>query len=76
MHATSVNEPPSRASKAAKPAGFWRSLAEMLDAYLADRTKRAVPEVALRRSRIEVARCRRLMHQHAAVEAGIRRASR
>lgn len=60
---------------AAKQAGFWRRLAKMLDAYLIDRTKRAVPEVALRRSRFELARCRRLMHQHSVVEAGGRGAN-
>ena len=76
MSAISVDEPPGRARNTAKPAGFWRSLAKMLDAYLADRTKRAVPEFALRRSRIEVARCRRLMRQHSAVEARVTRTSR
>ena len=46
-----------------EPPGFWQKVAQTLDAYFADRTKRAVPEITLRRSRHEIARCRRLMHK-------------
>jgi hypothetical protein len=45
------------------PYGFWRRLADVLDARFAGRSQRVVPEAALRRSRREVARCRRLMHR-------------
>jgi hypothetical protein len=49
--------------------GFWQRFAQALDAYCASRTGRAVPEITLRRSRHEIARCRRLMHKHVAVPA-------
>jgi len=48
---------------AAQPKGFWRRLAQTLDAYFAERSKRAVPAITLRRSQHELARCRRLMHR-------------
>ncbi len=67
MSVVPVNEPPGARTAAARPEGFWRRLARALDAYFADRTKRAVPEITLRRSKHEVARCRRLMHKHVAV---------
>jgi hypothetical protein len=56
MSVIPVNEPPS----------FWKKFAQALDTYLAERTKRAVPEITLRRSGREIARCRRLMHKHEA----------
>ena len=51
------------ADGAVRPQRFWQRLARMLDDYLADRTKRAVPEAAFGRSRHEIDRCRRLMHK-------------
>lgn len=57
MSAIPVDEP----SGTVERPGFWQKLARALDAFFAVRTKRAVPEVALRRSTHEVARCRRLM---------------
>jgi hypothetical protein len=56
MSVIPVNEPP----------GFWQRFAQALDAYFVDRTKRAVPEITLRRSKHEIARCRRLMHRQVA----------
>jgi len=47
----------------AQPAGFWRRLSRALDGYFVVRAKCAVPEITLRRSKNEIARCRRLMHQ-------------
>ena len=46
--------------------GFWQTLARSLDAYFAGRTRWAVPEVTLRRSKHEIARCRRLAHRRVA----------
>ena len=40
---------------------FWQRLAQTLDDYLVERTKRAVPDATFRRSRHEIERCRRLM---------------
>jgi hypothetical protein len=45
----------------ARPRSFWQRLARTLDDYLAERTKRAVPDATFRRSRHEIDRCRRLM---------------
>jgi hypothetical protein len=59
---------PSRAGNAAtKPKSFWQRLSRAVDAYLAERTKKAIPAIALRRSRHEIMRCRRLMHRSVAV---------
>jgi hypothetical protein len=66
MSVTPVDEPPS----------IWRRLAQALDAYFVDRTKRAVPEIILRRSKHEVARCRMLMHNAYAVPVEASRSGR
>jgi hypothetical protein len=58
-----ADEPPGAGDGAAKPEGFWRRLGQVLDAYVAEQSKRAVPAIALRRSNHELARCRRLMHR-------------
>jgi hypothetical protein len=62
---------------AVKRVGFWRALAQALDHYTAERMQRAVPEMALRRSKHEIDRCRRLMLKNslAPVEAGVNSAS-
>jgi hypothetical protein len=39
----------------------------VIDAYLAERVKEAIPAITLRRSRHEIMRCRRLMHGRVAV---------
>jgi len=46
---------------AAKPRRFWRGFARALDRLVVDRSKRAVPAAALRRSRQDIERCRRLL---------------
>jgi hypothetical protein len=51
----------STAERAAKPRSFWQRLAHALDHLVAYRTQRTVPEVELRRSEIDIDRCRRLM---------------
>lgn len=61
MSITPVDEPPSIAGRAAARPGFWCRLARALDDFFVDRTKRAVSEATLRRSRQEIQRCRRLM---------------
>ena len=55
------------ANAAPKPESFWQWLSRAIDAYLADRTKKEIPAITLRRSRHEIARCRRLMHSRVAV---------
>ena len=61
MRVILVDKPPGAAGGSAKPRGFWQWLAQALDAYLVDRTRRAVPDATLRRSRHEIERCRRLI---------------
>ena len=61
MRVIPVDKPPGAAGGSAKPRGFWQRLAQTLDDYLAERTKRAVPDATFRRSRHEIDRCRRLM---------------
>jgi hypothetical protein len=57
----------------AKPGGFWQRLAHSLDAYFAERSKRAVPATILRRSHRELTRCRRLMHRRGETGLGVLR---
>ena len=61
MRVIPVDKPPGAAGGSAKPRGFWQRLAQTLDDYSAERTKRAVPDATFRRSRHEIDRCRRLM---------------
>ena len=57
-----------RAGNAAlKPERFWQRLSRVIDGYLAERVKEAIPAITLRRSRHEIMRCRRLMHGRVAV---------
>jgi hypothetical protein len=50
--------------------GFWLRLARALDASLANRSKRAIPTDALRRSRRDIERCRRLLRRDVRVPVG------
>jgi hypothetical protein len=43
--------------------GVWRRLAQAIDAYCMQRSKRIVPDVTLRRSKREIVRCRQLMRK-------------
>jgi hypothetical protein len=56
---------------APKPESFWQGLSREMDAYLADRTKKVIPAITLRRSQHEIARCRRFMRSRVAVRADI-----
>jgi hypothetical protein len=57
------------ANAAPKPESFWQGLSRAIDAYLADRTKKVIPAITLRRSRREIARCRWLIRSRVAVPA-------
>jgi hypothetical protein len=61
MRVIPADKAPGAAHGAARPPSFWQRLARTLDDYLAERTKRAVPDATFRRSRHEIDRCRRLM---------------
>jgi hypothetical protein len=63
------DKPPAAAAGAPGRAGFWQRLGQALDAYLADRSRRAVPATLLRRSKHDIARCRRLMHRGSEIAA-------
>jgi hypothetical protein len=57
-------EEPSGVPHTATRDGFWQKLAQALDAYFVDRSRRAVPATTLRRSKHDIDRCRRLMHKN------------
>jgi len=66
MSVVPVDEMPRSVYGAARRDGFWQRIAQAFDAYFANQTKRAVPEITLRRSKHDLARCRRLMHKRIA----------
>jgi hypothetical protein len=69
MSVIPVDEPPDEETSAARRS-FWQRLAQALDAYFVDRTKRTVPEITLRRCKHDVDRLRRLMHKNCLVPVG------
>ena len=75
MRVIPADKAPGAAHGAARLRSFWQRLARTLDDYLAERTKRAVPDATFRRSRHEIDRCRRLMLKGALTPAhGLTRA--
>ena len=69
MSVIPVDEPPGARTSSAQRS-FWQRLGQALDAYFVDRTKRAVPEITLRRCKHDVDRLRRLMHKESLVPVG------
>jgi hypothetical protein len=69
MSVFAVHDLPSAFERAAKP-GFWQVLARALDASFVNRSKRVVSIDALRRSRRDVERCRRLLRTGVRVPVG------
>ncbi len=67
MRGIAAIEPPGVGNGSAKPKGFWHRLALAVDCYVTERTKKAVPMATLRRSKHEMARCRRLICTRVAV---------
>jgi hypothetical protein len=61
-------------TEAANPPGFWRGMAEVLDAYVTTQARRAVPEVTWRRSKQEIDRYRRVLHHGVVASTRIRQA--
>lgn len=41
---------------------IWQRIAQSLDQLVVNRSRQAVPAIALRRSKYEFSRCRRLLH--------------
>ena len=70
MSVIPVDEPPGSAIGAAEPSGFWHRLGRAIDEYFVARTRRAIPETTLRRSRHEINRCRQLMHRSSLAPVG------
>jgi hypothetical protein len=60
---------PSAFAGVATPS-FWQRLARWLDASFANRSKRAMPVDAFRRSRRDIERCRRLLRSGVRVPVG------
>ena len=69
MSVLPIDEPAGAAASAPRREGFWQRLGQALDAYLVDRSRRAVPATVLRRSKHDIARCRRLMHRGSEIAA-------
>ena len=69
MSVVPAHELGGAANAAPTPESFWQRLSRAIDAYLADRTKKAIPAITLRCSRHEIARCRRLTLIRVAVPA-------
>lgn len=67
-----IPESPGGASRTTKREGFWQRLMAALDQHFVERAKRAVPAVTLRNSKRDMDRCRRLMHQAAAIPSEAR----
>jgi hypothetical protein len=65
-----VDEVPRVTASAAKR-GVWQRLVRAVDAYCAHRSKWMLPAAALRRSRREMNRCRRLVRKPAAVRVEV-----
>jgi hypothetical protein len=76
MSVARFDEPPGAAVGASRREGFWQRLGQVLDAYLADRSRRAVPATVLRRSKHDIARCRRLVHRGSEIAAAANVGSR
>jgi hypothetical protein len=72
MSVIPVDQPPRAANGVEKSGSFWQRLAQSLEAYFANQTKRAVSETTLRRSKHDIARFRRLMHKSSAVRVEAR----
>ena len=68
MTVVPVDEPSIVASTTRREC-FWHRLALALDRHFVDRSKRAVPATALRRSKRDIERCRQLMHKNAVKNA-------
>ena len=69
MSVLAADELPRAFEGVVKP-GFWQTSARALDASLANRSKRAMPVDALRRSRRDIERCRRLLRTSVRVPVG------
>jgi hypothetical protein len=69
MSVLAAHEMPSAFEGVMKP-GLWRRLARVLDASFANRSKRAMPIDALRRSRRDIERCRRLVRRDVRLPVG------
>lgn len=53
---------PSAANRGGQPQTFWQRIAQSLDRLAVDRSQRTVSPAALRRSKYEFERCRRMLH--------------
>jgi hypothetical protein len=69
MSVFAVDDLPSGCERAAKP-DFWQRLARALDASFTNRSRRAMPVDAFRRSRRDIERCRRLLRSGVRVPVG------
>jgi hypothetical protein len=54
-----------------EPHTFWQRIAQSIDTLVANRTKRTVPQIVLRRSQYDLDRCRRLILRAATAPAPV-----
>ena len=65
-----IDEPPGAAAGEPTRHSFWQRLARIVDRHFADRSRRAVSPLTLRRSKYDVDRCRRLLGKSGLAPAG------
>jgi hypothetical protein len=75
MSVSPIDELPGAACDATRREGFWQRLARSVDRHFADRSRRAVSPTAVRRSKYDIRRCRRLLDKSAPASAGARQAA-
>jgi hypothetical protein len=56
-----TDEPPEAGNGETPAQSFWGRMGQAVDAYFAERSRRVVPATTMRRSRQELARCRRML---------------
>jgi hypothetical protein len=61
----------SAESGAGEPQTFWRRITQALDGFVAQRSRRSIPKMALRQSKYAHDRCRRLMLEGSLAPAAV-----
>jgi hypothetical protein len=62
MGVVPTNPARSAANDGSEPQTFWQRIVQSLDQLVINRSRQAVPAIALRRSKYEFARCRHLLY--------------
>jgi hypothetical protein len=62
MRAIPIDPEGAAGNEKAEPLTFWQRIVRLLDRCVVNRTYRGIPTTALRRSKYELNRCRRMLH--------------